>query len=61
MHDAQNDSQLIIFLSFAYTKAKVEQEKDVERHVDLQSEVLVEVLARLDRTVRGRDMRKKKL
>lgn len=43
------------FLSFAYTKAKVEQEEDVERHVDLQSEVLVEVLTGLDRTVRGGD------
>lgn len=47
------------FWSFAYTKAKVEQEEDVERHVDLQSEVLVEVLTGLDRTVRGRDTGKK--
>lgn len=41
--------------SLAYPKAKVQQEEDVERHVDLQREVFVEVLTRLDRTVRGRD------
>lgn len=48
------------FSGFAYTKAKVEQEEDVERHVDLQGEVLVEVLTGLDWTVRGRDRGRKK-
>lgn len=46
-------------LSFAYTEAKVEQEEDVESHVDLQSEVLVEVLTGLDWTVKGRDTGKR--
>lgn len=40
--------------SFTYTEAKVQQEEDVERHVDLQREVFVEVLTGLNRTVRGR-------
>lgn len=39
-------------LCFTYTKAKVQQEEDVERHVDLQREVFVEVLAGLNRTIK---------
>lgn len=38
---------------FSYPQAEVEQEEDVEAHVDLQREVFVEVLAGLDRTIRG--------
>lgn len=32
-----------------HAQAEVQQEEDVEGHVDLQREVLVEVLTRLDR------------
>lgn len=38
-----------------YTQAEIQQEEDVERHVDLQREVLVEVLTRLNWTVGGRN------
>lgn len=38
-----------------YTQAEIQQEEDVERHVNLQREVLVEVLTRLDWAVGGRN------
>ena len=41
-------------LRFTYTEAEVQQEEHVERHVDLQREVFVEVLTGLDRTVTQR-------
>lgn len=37
-----------------HTEAEVQQEEHVERHVDLQREVFVEVLTGLDRTIRQR-------
>lgn len=40
-------------LDHAHPQAEVQQEEDVEGHVDLQREVFVEVLAGLDGTVRG--------
>lgn len=40
---------------FTYTETKVQQEEHVERHVNLQREVFVEVLTGLDRTVRQRE------
>lgn len=43
------------FFSFTYTEAEVQQEEDVERHVDLQREVFVEVLTGLNRTIKGRN------
>lgn len=43
------------FFCFTYTEAKVQQEEHVESHVDLQSEVFVEVLTGLDRTIRQRE------
>lgn len=39
---------------FTYTEAEIKQEEHVERHVDLQGEVFVEVLTVLNRTVRHR-------
>lgn len=45
-------------LSSTYTEAKVEQEEDVECHVNLQREVFVEVLTGLDGTVRQRQKQK---
>lgn len=42
------------FFFFTYSEAEVQQEEDVERHVDLQREVLVEVLTGLNRTIRQR-------
>lgn len=44
--------------SHAYPQAEVEQEEDVEGHVDLQREVLVEVLAGFDGTVGGKGHRR---
>ena len=41
--------------SFTYPEAEVQQEEHVERHVDLQREVFVEVLTRLDRTKTQRE------
>lgn len=41
--------------SFTYTEAKVQQEEHIERHVDLQREIFVEVLAGLDGTIRQRE------
>lgn len=35
-----------------YPQAKVQQEEDVEGHVDLQREVFVEVLAGFDGTIK---------
>lgn len=45
-------------MSSTYTEAKVEQEEDVECHVNLQREVFVEVLTGLDGTVRQRQKQK---
>lgn len=42
-----------------YPQAEVQQEEDVEAHVDLQREVCIEVLAGLDGTIRGGEMKVK--
>lgn len=43
--------QIKMHFELTYTEAEVQQEEDVECHVDLQREVFVEVLTRLNRTI----------
>lgn len=47
-------SKKINSFRFIYSEAEVQQEEHVERHVDLQREVFVEVLAGLDWTIKDR-------
>lgn len=48
-------SKLLSKQTSTYTEAKIQQEEDVERHVDLQREVFVEVMTGLDRTIKEKN------